>query len=269
MTDECRRDGDPRDPTQIRRSSEAGDVGDAAAAERDDRPPAIDAEVTPQPVDETRGLCLLTRGHLVRRDEPVAECELRPRAVNARDVRIGDERDRTIAGHERPQRLDRADADVDSCRREDRVVHVLRDGVRDVLVERASFGVEPAELPLVLCERPVTAPHSFPRRVDVDVDPHRERRLTEMFANAGRGDRAAAQSEDEDFPALEITVNVGGLDPAELLLSPLDEQFGDRRLASLDVPVDVDHRSSEPTCERVRHRRLARAHEADQRHVPV
>ena len=49
----------------------------------------------------------------MRRDVTVAECELRRDAVNPGNVRIGDELDRPVPGHELVQKIQRADPDID------------------------------------------------------------------------------------------------------------------------------------------------------------
>ena len=70
-------------------------------------------------------------------DEPPAERELRVHAVDAGDVRVGDERDRALARDELAEELERADADVDAGGGEHDVVGVVGGRVGD-LARRAA-----------------------------------------------------------------------------------------------------------------------------------
>ena len=125
------------DAAQVRRRGEAGRVGRAAAAERDDRPAPVEPQVLPEPVERRERLRLLAGRQLVRLREPRAERELRVHAVDAGDVRVGDERDRAVAGDELAEPLQRAALDVDAGGGEDDVVDVVRDDVGD-LARRAA-----------------------------------------------------------------------------------------------------------------------------------
>ena len=70
-------------------------------------------------------LRLLARRQLVRRDEPVAERLLRARPVDAHHRRVGDERDRAVAGHELAEQLERTELVVDARGGEHRAVDVV------------------------------------------------------------------------------------------------------------------------------------------------
>ncbi len=157
LRDEARRDRDPGDAAEVRRGREAGGVGRAAAAERDDRAVAAEAQLLPEPGDRRERLRLLARRQLVRLCEARAERELRVRAMDAGDVRVGDERDRAVAGDELAEPLQRAALDVNAGRGEDDVVDVVRYDVRDLGVQLAALLVEPAELGLVPRERAAVA----------------------------------------------------------------------------------------------------------------
>ena len=57
---------------------------------------------------------------------------------------------------------------------------------------------------------------------------------------------------------------------AELRLAPLLEEVGNRRAeVLLEIPVEVDERTTEPVGHLRAERRLSRAHEADEREVVV
>ena len=117
LADERRRHRGPRHAAQVGRGGEAGDVGRAAAAERDERPVAVEPQLAPQPPQDADRLRLLARRQLVRRREPVAERLLRARPVDAHHVRVGHERDRAVAGHELAEQVERAAPVVDAARR--------------------------------------------------------------------------------------------------------------------------------------------------------
>ena len=87
------------------------------------RPAAVEPQRPPEPLE--RRLWPPRPRQLVRRREPPAERELRVRAVDAGDVRVGDERDRAVAGDELAEPLERAELDVDAGGGEDDVVGVV------------------------------------------------------------------------------------------------------------------------------------------------
>src|SRR5581483_7403319 len=132
-------------------------------------------------------------------------------------------------------------------------VHVLGDDVCRLGVERATLVEQPPELGLVLRERPIAAADSVPARVDVHVEPDRQR-LVEGVAYLRRGDGAAAEREHDR------TLLVS----AERGLAVLAEDLRDRLAGgSLDQVVGVD------AADGARRRRLPRTHEADERDAPV
>ena len=98
----------------------------------------------------------------MRRGEPLAERELRVHAVDAGDVRIGDQRDCALAGDELRELLERAEGDVDACGGQDDVVQRARDRVGRLAVERQPLLVERAKAALVLRQRPSPAAHALP-----------------------------------------------------------------------------------------------------------
>src|SRR5207244_395133 len=132
---------------------------------------------------------------LMRLSEARAERELRGGPVDAGDMRVRDERDRAFSRDERGEAAERAALDANARGGEDDVVDVLRDGVRDLGVELAALLVEPSELRLVLREGPLAVLHSLPARVDVDVEPNRQR-VSQRLAHPRRRDRPAAKRSD-------------------------------------------------------------------------
>src|SRR5579864_1426979 len=250
LGDEARGDGDPGHSAEICRGCISRRVGRAAAAERDDRPPAVEPELLPQPVDGGERLRLLAGRELVRLREPLAERELRVHAVDACDVPVGDESDRAVAGDERAEPRQRATLDVDAARDEDDVVDVVRDDVGDLCVQAPPLLVQPAELRLVLGQRSVAAADALPARVDVDVEPHGER-VAQRVPHRRRGDGPSAEREHDRLLLV----------PAERGLAVVLEDGCDRLSGRLlDEIVRVHHGQAD----RLRRRRLAGAHEADE-----
>ena len=89
-----------------------------------------------------------------------------------------------------------------------------------------------------------------------------------MVVGEDRG--ACARIDDRWAPPVERLAEHVRLDPAKRLLAVRFEDVRDLlAVAGLDLAVDVDDRPEEPRSERRRHRRLPRAHEPDQRDVPV
>ena len=85
LADERRRHGHPVDAAQEGRRRKARRVGRAASSERDECAAPRQRQLVPELRDRIDGLRRLADRKLVRRDEPVAECELRVRAVDACD----------------------------------------------------------------------------------------------------------------------------------------------------------------------------------------
>src|SRR5581483_2950008 len=213
-----------------------------------------------------RGLALR---QLVRRREPRAEREPRVHAVDAGDVRVARERDRAVAGDERCESCKRSALDVHGCGGEDRVEDVRHPRNGDLLVEGAPLVVQPTELRLVPSERAIAATDALPARVDVLVDPDRDCALGEAPADGLARHRTAAERHDQRLGRSHQGVDGLHLPVAERRLA-LREELGDRASGVvLDEAVGVDERPAEPEGGRLAERRLARAHEADEREVLV
>ena len=123
---------------------------------------------------------------------------------------------------------------------------------------------------LVLREREITAADPFPGRADVDVELHGERVVAQGIADGRARHGAAAEGEHGGPLVLECRDGGFGLQHAELRLTPLLEQLGDRLPCRAgQLVVEVDEAPAEPLRDLPAEGRLARAHEADERDVPV
>ena len=86
LADEGRRHRHPVDAAQVGRGREAGGVGRAAAAERDERPPRSSRSSCQSAVERGKVFASSPARQLVRLREPRAERELGVHAVDAGDV---------------------------------------------------------------------------------------------------------------------------------------------------------------------------------------
>ena len=111
-------------------------------------------------------------------------------------MRVGSERDGTVARDELAEAREGSPFDVHSGRGEHDVVDVARDRIGDFAVEGAALVVEAPELVVVARERTVAVDHALPAFVHPDVEPHGDRALGEELAGRGGGDRAAAERDD-------------------------------------------------------------------------
>jgi len=147
----------------------------------------------------------------------------------------------------------------------------LRGGhVRALLVERPAPLVEPPEALLVPRQWPPAAADTSPGRRRIDVDPHRQRLLAQRPPDARRLDRAAPERQNRRPLVLERLDRRVSLEHAELGLPSLLEQLRHRLPGRLrNLAVEVDEPPAEPLRDLGAERRLARAHEADERDVPV
>ena len=66
LADAGRRHGDPRDAAEIRGRDVAGEIGGRAAAERDDRAAAVEAQLGPEALGDVQLLRRLAGRHLVQ-----------------------------------------------------------------------------------------------------------------------------------------------------------------------------------------------------------
>ncbi len=207
-------------------------------------------------------------GHLVLRDVPCPESHLRADAVDARDVRVGDELDRAVPGNELPQLVDRAERDVDARGGEQNAVDVVGVGVCDLLVERLPVAVERVELLGRPRQRPLRAGHPLPGHVRVDVEEDRERARSQVASRPLGEHRAASQSDHRRVSAAKHLAGHLLLDLSEARLAPGREQLRDRLARPLlDLLVEIDEASPEPRRDGFPGARLPGAHEPGERQV--
>ena len=153
-------------------------------------------------------------------------------------------------------------------RGEQHVFDARRDVVRGAVVQRPPLLLEQAsEGRLVAGERTVAAAHAVPGLADLDVDPNRERVLAKEPARSFREHGTATECDHPGPRGGEHLRRELLLATAERRLTAL-EQCGDRPVAALDLAVEVDERASALPGDLLADRRLARAHEADEREVP-
>ena len=257
--------GDPRHAAQVRRGGEPRDVGRAAAAERDERAVAVEPQLAPEPPQDADRLRLLAGRQLVRRREPVAERLLRARPVDAHHVRVGDERDRAVAGHELAQQVERAALVVDAAGGEDRALDVgrrprRRPRGRAAAAPRRGGGTRP---------RPARAAGSSGARAPRPSSTSTSTQQRERAAGAPRGSRGVVTAP----PPSAITAGSGAASAARTacasisrkpLLAALLEELRDRLAGAL---LDRLRRGRGTRGRAARQlaaeRRLAGAHEPD------
>jgi hypothetical protein len=173
-------------------------------------------------------------------------------------VRIGDERHSPLTGDELAEPLQGALLDVDSGSGEHDVVGIPRNGVGDFRIDRPSLLVEALELLVAPGERTVAPLHALPGNVDVDVDPDHRRVLLQQRTHLRRRDRTAAEIDDDRLRAREHLTGDLGLSRPERRLALVQQ-------LERDIRVGLHMRQAE----RPGDRRLAGAHEADEREVLV
>ena len=271
LADERRRHGDPVDPAQVRRGGEAGDVGRAAAAERDERAAALQPQRVPQSARATRRVFACSPGgQLVARTRARSERELDVHAVDPGDARVADDLDRPLAGNELAEPLERAELDVDAARGEHGAVDVARSRIRGVVVERLPLLVQRPERSLVLRQRPVAAADAAPRLLGVDLDEDGDgaisRALERIWSVPTAPPPSATTAGVDRAPGRRPRASTRGAGTPPRRRSRRSARSAPPRSISR---VDVDERPPEPLRERRAERRLAGAHEADQGDVTV
>ena len=127
--------------------------------------------------------------------------------------------------------------------------------IRDIGIERATLLVAAAKVVGILRERAVAAADALPAGVDVDVEPDDGRVLLQQLAHPRRRHGAAAEVEQPRRSRQQLLDHLR-LAAAECILAVV-EQLQRDRLIALDA------------AEHSRGGRLAGAHEADERDVPL
>ena len=205
LADERRRHRHPRHATHVRRRREPGEVGGAAAAEPDDGAVPPDPQGAPEPLQDGDRLRRLAGRNLVQCDVAIAERELGRDAVNAGDVRVGDDLDCAVARHELLEQVDRTDPNVDRSGGEDDPVRVVgvRMRVRDLLVDREPVAEERVERFVVDRQRAPTLPGPLPGGLRVDLEQHGECAPREQLPRVGGEDGAAAERDHRGLRPVE------------------------------------------------------------------
>jgi hypothetical protein len=159
---------------------------------------------------------------------------------------------------------------VDARGAEDDVVEIAGRGIGDIVVERQALLVQRAERSLVLRERPVSGAHALPGRPCVDLHVNGQRVLAQGVPDPRAGDRPTTEGDHRRLAAPKRVEGDGPLEHPELELPPPREQLGNRLVcAFLELAVEVEELAAEPASDLDPERRLAGAHEADERQVPV
>ena len=195
-----------------------------------------------------------------------AQRQLHVHAIDPGDARVADDLDLSACGHELAEPLQRARFDVHAAGGEHGSVEIGRAGVRGVVVERPPLLEQRPERCFVLGERPVAALDAEPCLLGVDLHQDRHGAIAQRLPDLVGADGAAAERDHRRARRVEGVAGVLRLAEAERGLAAGHEDLRDR-LLPLDLAVDVDERPPELLRERGAERRLARAHEADQRDV--
>ena len=269
LADERRRHGDPRHAAQVRRGGEAGDVGRAAAAERDERAVAVEPQLAPEPLERRRAPSPpRPAGSSCVGGEPVAERELRarrrgcPSRARRRRARPG-----PSPGTSSPSRSSAPSPYVDAAGGE----HGARrrratTRVGDLARRAAARSSYSARNRASSCASGRSVPRTRSQAVS-----HGRRRAGRVNAAAqrlavlGRRDGAAAERDHAGLGRGERDAHRVRLDLAERLLPALVEELAGSscRLAPRSrASRSTNGRPSRAASSRAE-RRLARAHEAD------
>ena len=259
LADEARRPRAPRDPAQVGRRDEPGDVARRPAAEGDDRAGPVERQLVPEALDDGERL----RGLPGRQDVHLGEAAPRASGGGAGRSRRrgapsapGDRRAR-IRGPPRPAETRAAP------RRRPRATNPPPG--RTSLGARRRGARNAARIP---CERSVAPARHAPR-------PSRRRPRPARSRHAPRAARASAPTATAPPPSA-ITAgssrheHLGDqllLEPPELRLASLLEDPRDRPVPSLELLVDVDERPLEACGDLPPDRRLPGAHEPGEREV--
>jgi hypothetical protein len=177
-------------------------------------------------------------------------------------VFVGDHRDRTgnvETGQSTPR-------DLDLERGEQHIVNALYRGSGDLVVQGPPFVEERPERFFVPRKRTIAWPDALPGRSGIDLDADRVGTTAQKVARALGKDCSAAE---RDHGRLRRGEHLGSellFDATELRLAPLEE-LSDGSMAAFDLTVEIDEGSPAQPRSLLTQRRLARAHEADEREV--
>ena len=191
--------------------------------------------------------------HLVR---PEAEW------MQLEHVFVGDHRDGT-GNVETGQSTTR---DLDLERGEQHVIDAPHGGSGDLVVQGLPLVEERPERFFVPRKRTIASPDALPGRRGVDLDPDRVGTTAEKVARTLGKDCSAAERDHGRLRRGEHLRSELRFDATELRLAPLEE-LGDGSMAAFDLTVEIDEGSPAQPRGFLTQRRLARAHEPDEREV--
>jgi hypothetical protein len=177
-------------------------------------------------------------------------------------VFVGDHRDGT-ANVEVRQSTTR---DLDLERGEQHIVDAPRGTSGDLVVQGLPLVEERPERFFVPRKRTIASPNALPGHRGVDLDPDRVGTTAQKVARALGKDCSAAKRDHSRLRRGEHLGSELRFDATELRLAPLEE-LGDGSIAAFDLAVEIDEWSPAQPRGFLTQRRLARAHETDEREV--
>ena len=139
----------------------------------------------------------------------------------------------------------------------------------DLLVQGPALFPERGEAVAVLCERAIGAAHPLPCGVDGDGYERGRRALAERPARALGEDRAAAEREHVRLAPLEHFADDLFLDASESPPRPAAKSSTTLEPVRRSISSSRSRKGRPIRSATSRERRLARAHEADERDVPL
>jgi hypothetical protein len=180
------------------------------------------------------------------------------------------ERDSPSPRDELAQPLEQAGPGVDACGGEHDVIGIACSHVCRLLVERPALREQGPQLLFARGERASAVAAALPGLLHGYLEEHRHGPLAELPPGLLGEDRAAPEGEHGRLAPVERVARQLLLQNAELRLAAGGEELRDRDGSlRLELAVEVDQPTAEPFGNLGAHGRLAGAHEADQRDVPV
>jgi hypothetical protein len=177
-------------------------------------------------------------------------------------VFVGDHRDRA-ANVETGQSTPR---DLDLERGEQHIVHVPDRGSGDLVVQGLPLVEERSERFFVPRKRAIASPDALPGRRGVDLDADRVGKTAQKVTRPLGKDCSTAERDHGRLRRGEHFRSELLFDATELGLAPIEE-LGDGSMAAFDLTVEIDEGSPAQARGFFTQRRLARAHEPDERKV--
>jgi len=256
LPEQRRRHCEPAHAAQIGRGRKTCDVRGRAAAITDDRPAPAQVEIRPQPRKHRgrlRGLAARNRVHLVGREAEWMQLQ---------HVFVGDHRDGAVnieIGQPAPR-------DHYLERGEQHIVDASHRSGGDLVVQGLPRVEERPERFLVARKRTAASPDALPGRRGVDLDPDGMGTTAQKVARALGKHCSTAERDHGRLGGGEHLRRELLLEATELRLASLEE-LRDGSMASFELSVEIDEGSGAQPRGFLTERRLARAHEADEREV--